>query len=248
MKLKPSKIIQKIALILVCLLTLNFIAPIYISNADFGGVLASPFKSLFLALGDAAEWLLEFSLIGGDTDVIKNDVLNGDASSENVWTGKDKNVSLPLIRVTPEAIFSGKIRLLNINFIDKMVEKDDDIGREKDITAMNNLRKAIATWYTAIRNLALVVMLSTLVYTGIRIIISSASSEKAKYKQMLTDWVIGICLLFMLHYLMAFIVNFTEMINDMFSQSISDVKVWSKYPLEIKDDDIMDELDYMHNY
>lgn len=62
-------------------------------------------------------------------------------------------------------------------------------------------------------------MLSILIYVGIKIIISSAAQDKAKYKQMLIDWIVGICLLFMLHYIMAFTLKVTELITEMVSKN-----------------------------
>lgn len=80
----------------------------------------------------------------------------------------------------------------------------------------NELKTYIAGWYKTLRNLALVILLSILVYVGIRIMLSSVASDKAKYKQMLGDWVVAVCLLFLMHYIMSFsiyIVNeLTEMI------------------------------------
>lgn len=43
-----------------------------------------------------------------------------------------------------------------------------------------------------------------LVYIGIRILISSTSEQKAKYKQLLGDWVVGMVLLFTMQYIMSF--------------------------------------------
>ena len=67
-----------------------------------------------------------------------------------------------------------------------------------------NLRTTVANWYIILRNMSLVALLSILVYVGIRIMISSTATDKSKYKQMLMDWVVAICLLFVLHYIMAF--------------------------------------------
>lgn len=67
-----------------------------------------------------------------------------------------------------------------------------------------NLRTTISTWYIVLRNLALVALLSVLVYVGIRIIISSTAGDKAKYKQWLVDWIVAVCLLFTMHYIMSF--------------------------------------------
>ena len=66
------------------------------------------------------------------------------------------------------------------------------------------LRKVVANWYIILRNMSLVALLSILVYVGIRIMISSTAADKSKYKQMLMDWLVAICLLFVLHYIMAF--------------------------------------------
>ena len=66
------------------------------------------------------------------------------------------------------------------------------------------LRSTVANWYSILRDISLVTLLSVLVYIGIRIIISSTSNDKAKYKQMLLDWVVAICLLFSMQYIMSF--------------------------------------------
>lgn len=76
------------------------------------------------------------------------------------------------------------------------------------------LQSNISTWYNALRTIALVGLLSVLVYIGIRIILSSASAQdKAKYKNMLKDWLVAICILFVLHYFMAFMLNLTNSLN-----------------------------------
>ena len=61
------------------------------------------------------------------------------------------------------------------------------------------LQKTISSWYKAIRDICLVLMLSVLVYIGIRMLLSSIASDKAKYLMMLKDWFIGLCLLFLMH-------------------------------------------------
>ena len=82
------------------------------------------------------------------------------------------------------------------------------------------LQKNISTWYVALRTIALVGLLSVLVYIGIRIILSSASAQdKAKYKNMLKDWLVAICILFVLHYVMAFMLQFNETLNGVFKNS-----------------------------
>lgn len=86
------------------------------------------------------------------------------------------------------------------------------------------LQKTISSWYNAIRNICIVLMLSILVYIGIRMLLSSVASDKAKYLTMLKDWVIGLSLLFLMHYIMAFSVTLVEKLTDVVSTSIDDSK------------------------
>lgn len=80
-----------------------------------------------------------------------------------------------------------------------------DVTIESNYTSTAyNLRRVVANWYIILRNMSLVALLSILVYVGIRIMISSTAADKSKYKQMLVDWVVAVCLLFVLHYIMAF--------------------------------------------
>ena len=88
--------------------------------------------------------------------------------------------------------------------------KDGVKGSDEDkiYTSVNNsayeLSETIARWYYIIRTLALVCSMVVLLYIGIRIIISSIAEEKAKYKQMLSDWVVALCLIVLMHYIMFF--------------------------------------------
>lgn len=82
------------------------------------------------------------------------------------------------------------------------------------------LQDTVATWYKALRAIALVGLLSVLVYIGIRVLISSTGQEKAKYKKMIGDWVAAICILFVLQYIMLFITEITQKITDVLSINI----------------------------
>lgn len=110
---------------------------------------------------------------------------------------------LPLYTITPQEIFSNKIPLLDVDFFNPTENIELDDGTTMISTA-TQLRPTISNWYTILRDISLVALLSILVYTGIRILISSTSNDKAKYKQMLVDWIVAICLLFIMQYIMAF--------------------------------------------
>ena len=88
-------------------------------------------------------------------------------------------------------------------------ESGEEVATSKQNTAMD-LSKTISKWYYSIRNLALVVMMLILLYIGIRMLLCSIASEKSKYKKMLVDWLVSMCLIFVLHYIMVFAVNTNE--------------------------------------
>lgn len=99
-------------------------------------------------------------------------------------------------------------------------------------TSSNNtayeMKDIIAKWYYTIRNIAIVALMLVLVYVGIRMMLSSIASEKAKYKQMLGDWLIAMCLVFLMQYIMVFANTFTEKITVMLS-SVGDTKKYDVY-------------------
>jgi len=85
------------------------------------------------------------------------------------------------------------------------------------------LKPIIATWYNALRRIALVGLLSVLVYVGIRIVLTSSSQDKAKYKNMLKDWLVALCLLFTLHYIMSATITIVNEISEIFGTGETDV-------------------------
>lgn len=89
--------------------------------------------------------------------------------------------------------------------------------------AAYELKNSIAEWYYTIRNIALIAFVLVLLYVGIKIAISSTASEKSKYKEMFKDWLVGICLLFIIHYIMIFAVNITEKVTNLLSSSMGEI-------------------------
>ena len=125
----------------------------------------------------------------------------------------------------------------------------DDDGKTEIVTSRQNtayeIQGVVSKWYNSIRNIAVVLMMSVLLYIGIRMMISTVASDKAKYKQMLMDWLVGMCLLFFMHYIMAFAVmltkEFTKVIDSAYEYPKSQHVI-----LENDDDDkIKDELTKM---
>ena len=92
-------------------------------------------------------------------------------------------------------------------------------GAEREYTSAV-MQPTISKWYKALRLIAMVGLLSVLVYVGIRVIISSTGQEKAKYQKMLADWFAAMCILFILHYIMALIMTSVDLLTKVFSTKI----------------------------
>ena len=93
---------------------------------------------------------------------------------------------------------------------------------EGKISVAKQLQPTIAKWYKTTRLIAIVGLLSILVYVGIRIILSSTGQDKSKYKKMFMDWLTALCLLFILHYIMAFILEISSMLTKIFLNNVMD--------------------------
>lgn len=85
------------------------------------------------------------------------------------------------------------------------------------------LKKLIAVWYYIIRLLAVAAMCVTLIAIGIKMAISTIASDKAVYKRMLVDWVVGMILIFTMHYIMYFSIIITDMLVNTVRESANQV-------------------------
>ena len=109
--------------------------------------------------------------------------------------------------VTLERIFFN-----NIEGENKLSLVDINIFEESESNALNTIKNSIAKFYIAFRNLAIVLSLAVLIYIGIRMAINSTAEDKAKYKSMITNWVVGFGLIFILHYIIVFTINANELL------------------------------------
>ena len=151
---------------------------------------------------------------------------------------------LPVYSLSPEEIFQGKILMLNVDFFGKpkeikakMKEVDEEgekseeveyyyymeddkevITSPQDIGAQ--LSSTISKWYVSLRYIAIVIMMIVLLYVGIRMLISTVASDKAKYKQILQDWLMGMVILFSIHYIMVFSNVIVKSLTKVLSSSV----------------------------
>ena len=246
-----KKMIQKIVLVILTIISLNIIVyPISqaVSSSELrpeeeeegvADVLGFAIVGITNTIADAFNRVMQTMVIGNDAAKI---VINGDPAvtymteTKKAPDSNPNNENLPEVRITrdaikigvlnydvatikltPAEIFAGNVAALDANFFETDTDYSGKLGGEER-SIVSELKSVVAGWYVAIRNIAIVGLLSVLIYLGIRMIITSSVGEKAKYKQLFVDWVIALCLIFFLHYIMSFTMTISEAVTDMFAR------------------------------
>lgn len=104
-------------------------------------------------------------------------------------TGSDM-LSFPF----PDQVVFNKIPLLDPNFINP---------DNASVASMSVAGQVIKNLYFSFFVLATTIFTIAALVIGIKLVFSSIAAEKAKYKEALNNWIVGIVLLFLVHYLMA---------------------------------------------
>ena len=227
MKIFTNKnLIQKVIIVFLCVFLLNFcMAPSV--QASFGGSLFSPMKKFITVVADIFITLVQWGITGNWISAVDNStgavVLDNSSVWDNGLIGLRK-FEYPVIQISPELIFSNQIRLLDIDFIGNQNEDQYSIDSGNKIVigdgeVVTALRSIIASWYVTLRTISIVGLLSVLLYIGIRIMIASTSADKAKYKQMILDWIIAFCLLLFMHYIMAGMIRIVDRVDDLLAKA-----------------------------
>lgn len=208
---------------------------------DDSGTLLGPLLEIVRAIGDAIMSILTKCMLGTSFesmmvswDKVDNSKLS-EANTSKTYTESEINefknafgnlpdLKYPNFKYTPEEIFKGEIDVFGIDFIGGNTVKNGEV-KQNESTGWNSLRKMVSIWYQVLRYIAIIGLLSILIYLGIRIILSSSAGKKAEYKSALTNWIIAIFLIFIMHYIMAFIIVLIQKFTTLLGKSIGNIKV-----------------------
>lgn len=79
------------------------------------------------------------------------------------------------------------------------------------------IQENIATWYVAIRNIAITILVIVAMYIAIRMLLATTSEKKAQYKEILIYWIQSLALVFVLHYIMIGIIAINDaLVNSLY--------------------------------
>ena len=208
---------------------------------DDSGTLLGPLVEIVRAIGDAIMSILTKCMLGTSFesmmvswDEVDNSKLS-EANTSKTYTESEINefknafgnlpdLKYPNFKYTPEEIFKGEIDVFGIDFIGGNTVKNGEV-KQNESTGWNSLRKMVSIWYQVLRYIAVIGLLSILIYLGIKIILSSSAGKKAEYKSALINWVIAMFLIFIMHYIMAFIIVLIQKFTTLLGKSIGNIKV-----------------------
>ena len=192
------------------------------------------------------KWLNSYGYNKSNSDKITEGETKTETGKQTVtyeWTtSADKRYQLQKINITPVSRNANAKGSVSVAVYEIITVTDVDGARTIGSPA-NKLQSYVSKWYIALRTIALVGLLSVLLYIGIRIILSSASAnDKAKYKNMLKDWIVAICILFTLHYIMAFMLDMTENANNIIRNNVATKSSSEDYEKDILMSDIRNKI------
>lgn len=110
-----------------------------------------------------------------------------------------------------EDVIFNRIPILDINFFSNKAAGQP----VKEGSVVYILRNIVSTWYVSFRNLAIVALAILLIYTGVRIAISTIPSKKANYQRMLFGWLQAIIIVMTIHYIMIVTINVNNSLVEM---------------------------------
>lgn len=216
--MKQRKVI-KIVYILLIIMILEFSIP-HISNGAFTGILTKPICFLFVTVTDGINILLSSLAVPPGTNL--NDL---NAALEH---GLPDDKAGANILMSPDKIFANKVTLLNANIF----KEDSSTGTLKDILKKGDtslaaaLKKTVSNIYVLLRNISALILLCLLIYTGIRILLITASPyDQAKWKQALIDWVKALCLLMFMHIILVGVFYISDLLVDTIGNSFGDISI-----------------------
>lgn len=124
-------------------------------------------------------------------------------------------------------------------------------GCQRYIAALNitgepvivQIKNVVATWYYVMLFLSAAAMLVVFLGVGIKMALSTIASEKAVYKRMLVDWVVGMIIVFAIHYAMILIVHINNSLVQVIKESANSINEVSMMQLAEKSEDVIEYTD-----
>lgn len=114
---------------------------------------------------------------------------------------------------TIEKLLTGQYPLFDINLF-------EDVASGPQMNLINSIKAQAAIWYVGVRNISIIGCAIVLIYVGIRLAIATTAEDVAKYKKMLMGWVVGLILLFFIHYIVLIMIRIANVFIEFITTAI----------------------------
>ena len=153
--------------------------------------------------------------------------------------GKEAKKDGDTIYLSPETIIKGKFVLMDADVFKDYSSATGYYDYDETAAGQNSgvriLQATINGWYKSLRNFAAVALLSVLVYIGIRMMISTVAQDKAKYKNMLKDWLVAMCLVALMDFVMIATLTLADTVTSAFGTEGANSSILSQTLTEIEE-------------
>ena len=115
---------------------------------------------------------------------------------------------------------NGTLSIEDILFNKLDITKIDFFNMSTGNEVVDTIRKNVAAWYYSLRNISAIILIAILIYVGLRMALSTIADEKARYSEMIVNWVISIALLFVLHFIIELVIILNNQIVNILANNI----------------------------
>ena len=161
------------------------------SGQNNGSAIVTALLEILAIVPQIGHWIISKIVLNNEVNYISED-----GSEHSFFTIQD--------------MLFGKFYLFDIDFFN--IKNTGDPNTD----VVNKLKENVSIWYVSVRNIAIVLSALILIYIAIRLAISLSASNKpaevAKYRKMITSWLIGIILIFLVHYLVRILFYINDVI------------------------------------
>ena len=154
---------QKFIISIVCVILLSFcITPQVSAKSSFGGKIMGLMRSFVTAIADVGASVVQLGMTGKWQYAVDGAGTAIVDKPDKYWI-KESKFQYPILQISPELIFANEVELLDANFITPSSKESYTLELE-DKGPLETLRKVIAGWYVTLRTIAVVGLLSVLIY------------------------------------------------------------------------------------
>lgn len=185
--------------------------------------------SVFSKLSDTLSWIINWmftvakGMIVGFATAVQMSTGNAiDAATGEDVSGRFANGMMAYLQndlrkdlensVTMEKMVYNLVPLYDVNIFNGNKAAGETVSNGSLVMLIRNL---VSTLYLAIRKIAIIGLLLTLIILGVKLAIASTGEQKAEYKKKLVSWLMAFVIVFGMHYFLIAIIQINEILVDL---------------------------------